>query len=493
MANYVPSIDYSSRDYASIRADLIGNIQNFAPQWISRDPSDLGIVLLELYAYMGDIMSFYIDRSANETFLETATQRESVLAMARLFGYPVSQGSPSLVTLTFTNDHPTKDIVVQPGLQVSTASLMNAGVSPVTFETANTTNETVSAGGGTKTIQAYEGTTITGEVLVNLFNGLPSQVFRLVEPNVHIESIKIYVNSVQYSRVDNLIEATGTSAVYSTQTDSQGYTYIEFGDNVGGKIPPLNSSITATYRVISGTAGNVVANSINYILTPYSFSDTTDGSGLSVTNGLSAVGGADPESTSSIRYNIPKSLKSINRAVTLDDYASLALQVNGVGKTKAQADVFSSVNLYMGLSGTSGLDSLGNPTTAWNSKKAEVETYIANKIAPGITVTVAEPTMVPVILEVTVNVDNTYMQNSVVSAVTSTLSTLLSYEDVNFGQTISKQQVYTQVALVQGVKNSNITLLHRQGSTPDVVDVVCLADEIPYAYSIVINPVGGIV
>ena len=65
---YVPQVDYTSRDFLSISSDMKALIANFAPQWTSRDSSDFGIVLIELFSYMGDLLNYSIDRAANESF-----------------------------------------------------------------------------------------------------------------------------------------------------------------------------------------------------------------------------------------------------------------------------------------------------------------------------------------------------------------------------------------------------------------------------------------
>ena len=78
MASYVPSVDYTSRDYSAILSDMTSLIPNFTSNWTNRDPADFGMVLLELFAYMGDLLSYYIDRAANEAMITTATQRQSL-------------------------------------------------------------------------------------------------------------------------------------------------------------------------------------------------------------------------------------------------------------------------------------------------------------------------------------------------------------------------------------------------------------------------------
>ena len=101
--NYVPQVDYTSKDYASIKEDMVSLIPNYLPAWTNRDTADFGITLVELFAYMGDVLNYYIDRSANEAFISTASQRDSVLQIARLLGYSPSKAVAATVTLTFSN------------------------------------------------------------------------------------------------------------------------------------------------------------------------------------------------------------------------------------------------------------------------------------------------------------------------------------------------------------------------------------------------------
>jgi len=132
--NVIPQIDYTSRDFEAIRDDMISLIQYFLPEWKNRDASDFGITLIELFAYMGDIMSFYIDRAANESFILTASQRDSVLRMARLLGYTPTPSTPATVTLSFST-FATSSQVVPAGTQVSTTSIVSGENVEIIFET----------------------------------------------------------------------------------------------------------------------------------------------------------------------------------------------------------------------------------------------------------------------------------------------------------------------------------------------------------------------
>ena len=135
--NYVPQVDYTSRDYLSIRDDMLALIPLFAPQWTNRDPADFGIALVQMFASMGDNQSYYVDRAANEAFISTASKRSSILRHAALLDYQPTQSSPALVSLTFSNSTDTA-IVVPAGTQVATSTTVTGDESQLIFETVGT-------------------------------------------------------------------------------------------------------------------------------------------------------------------------------------------------------------------------------------------------------------------------------------------------------------------------------------------------------------------
>jgi len=97
------SVDYTSRDYYSIREQLIARIQARIPNWLGTDPADFGLALVEAFSYMGDMISYYIDRTANESSIYTATQRSSILNIANVFGYTPAGYRQASTLLTFSN------------------------------------------------------------------------------------------------------------------------------------------------------------------------------------------------------------------------------------------------------------------------------------------------------------------------------------------------------------------------------------------------------
>ncbi len=455
--NYIPQIDYTSRDYLAIRDDLTNLINQFAPNWTSRDPSDLGMVMIELFSYLGDLMNFYTDRSANEGFIATASQRDSLLQLARMLGYVPTALSAASVTLTFSNST-ASSVVIPAKTQVATTSVVNGLNTQVVFETnaAVTVPAKVGATNGTATVLASQGVTITDELL-GTSTGAPGQAFRLSEPDVINTSVSILINGISYSYSSSLLNNNAYDSVFSLNTDAEGYTYVVFGDGIGGRVPPTAASIYATYRVGNGTLGNVPAYTLEDMLTNIT-------AGITVTNAEGAIGGADEESSDSIRLNAPRALKALTRAVSLKDYSYLALQVPGVAKANANSSVYTNVILYVAPFGDLGVDSLGAPTAAFTALATNVAAYFLDKTPPNTTLTILPPTYVEIDIDMTVRILPQYQQAATTTSALASLRELVSQDNSFFAEIIPVQYLLNAVSSVPGVDYATVELLRKTTS-----------------------------
>ena len=93
-------IDYTRKDYYSLREAMLELAKEKLPAWTDHSANDLGVVLLELFAYVGDSLFYYLDRLANESYLATAVEPRSILNLLRLIGYEV--GAPKAASADLT-------------------------------------------------------------------------------------------------------------------------------------------------------------------------------------------------------------------------------------------------------------------------------------------------------------------------------------------------------------------------------------------------------
>ena len=110
-----PAIDYTSRDFNSIRDDLVSYAKRYYPDKIKdfSQPS-FGALMLDTVAYVGDLLSFYLDYQANESFLSTAIEYNNVVKLARTLGYKIQTNPSSFGTLTCYVLVPTESDTVAP-------------------------------------------------------------------------------------------------------------------------------------------------------------------------------------------------------------------------------------------------------------------------------------------------------------------------------------------------------------------------------------------
>lgn len=334
------NLDYLSKDYEAFRSEMIRLIPLLTPDWTDTSSSDQGIVILELVAFGHDIISYYQDRLANETYLPTATQRQSVIDICKLIDYRLREAIPSVVNLVFEiTPDATNETRIPAGFQVSTEA--SGDEEEIVFElnddlvipAGNTGLEKDVDGNYLYTVSATQGITVND--IVGSSNGKPNQTFRLRFPNT--TEVSIYVNegagfTLWRDVTTELVQITEDGRHYWHDIDSEGYTNISFGSGTDGKIPVEGfENIQATYRVIKGSETNVGANMITRMVSPLSRLKN-------VFNPKSATGGVDAETIEEAKVNAPQSLRTSHRAVTRGDYVTLAKENARVLKAYAERD-----------------------------------------------------------------------------------------------------------------------------------------------------------
>lgn len=470
-----PAIKYTARDYAALRQQMIDSIGVRLPEWTSRSPQDFGIVLIELFATMGDILSYYADRVANEAFLPTATQRDSVLRIAAGLNYRPRGTAAATTTVTFTT-------TVGQAVTIPAGTVLRSrtsdGSTPIIFTTDGTLN--ILAAAATGSVSVTQGQLVASEV-IGAATGNVDQSYVLLQIPVVESSIQIQLREspsaglTTWSFVNNLVDARPTDSVFTTSIDANGVVTVKFGDGVNGKMPPLSAVIYASYRVGGGTVGNVAAGTIIEMATP--IANVT-----SLTNPTAATGGTSAESTEAIRANAPRSLTALNRAVTLADYASLALAVPEVAKANAEALVYSNVSVFVAPFGG------GDPGQRLLN---DVVTYLNARKFVGVDIVAASPNYVNIDITASVAVNPAYTQTQVQSDVLDAIAMLLSFDTVDFGEMVTVGSVYSAIIRVPGVDSASLSQLCRRGEG-GVTDIFMAANEIPQTGAVVLSAVGGI-
>lgn len=187
------------------------------------------------------------------------------------------------------------------------------------------TTASVSAEVYDRRIQLVQGQTVT-ERFVAPAGDTSGFSVKLSKTPVIDDSVSAAVNGETWEQVAVLGLQEAFSSVYQVKTLPTGTTVVLFGDNEFGLAVPSESAVAVSYRIGGGVDGNVALNSINTSITglntslsnpvPVTIQNTTS----------SGVGGQDAETLDQARVNIPANTRTNDRAVTLEDYQTIAMQ-----------------------------------------------------------------------------------------------------------------------------------------------------------------------
>ena len=221
------AIDYTSRDFDSIRRDLEEYTKRYYPDTI-RDFSEasFGALMLDTVAYIGDILSFYVDYQANESFMDSAIQYSNVVRHARQFGFRLPASPSSYGILTLYLKVPSTSVGAGPDLDY--APVLKAGS---TFGSSGggsyTLLEDVNFSVATNQIVAGEVSTTTGDATSYVIRALG----RAVSGHGAIQEVTVG----SFERFLKIPLAVTNVAEILSVVDTEGHEYVEV-DNLSQNV-----------------------------------------------------------------------------------------------------------------------------------------------------------------------------------------------------------------------------------------------------------------
>ena len=456
----VPSIDFTSRDFASIRDDLIKLIPFFTPEWTDHNPSDQGIVLLELCgAYVGDSLHFYTDRTKGEAHYVTAVTQEAHTALNKLINYQPGGYVAATVTVKFTlTNADTANVTIPKNTIVSTG-----GSSPIYFETDAAAiipaGQTVVSVTATQGISRGSTDSILTSPLLGTSDGTPFQSFKFTEQPIIDSTLRLFVDEsgagthYEYRSVAHFSGIAATERVFRHHRGDDGFSVAVFGDGVTGKVPPATSSIRSIFRVGGGTAGNVGAATIITMVSNIVGLNTT----LTVSNAAAASGGEAPETLPEQKENAPLSFSALNRAVNIDDYRAIAKTVDGVYDAYVTYDALSAqANVAVAPAGG------GLPSTAL---KDAVLAELDEKNCIGADLVMVNPTIIPINVIGAVYLTTAASKAELTTNVDTAVEDFLEFGETNsiskFGQNVYLSDLIALIDNIEGVDHVDITKFSR--------------------------------
>lgn len=328
MALLPTSLDYTDKDFDSLRTRLINLIRSVFPTWTDHNVANFGNILMELTAFVGDVLGFYQDNQAAESRWTTAKQRENLIALAKLIGFKPEGAKAATTDVVVTardastGGPPVGNVTIPAGTLVYTAEITE----PIVFQLLSDVSIAASADPSTDTVTAENSQTRDEQFAST---GLANQEILLPEIPYLDDSAIIVADDGAYTEVENFLSSTASDRHFTVTVNSVDRALVRFGNGINGKIPI--GQIQATYKIGGGSEGTIEEDTLTRI--PGSFFDSL-GNQLTVTvTNPDASSGAQPRQTvEQIRVAAPESIRVINRAVSREDFEISARAVEGVSR-----------------------------------------------------------------------------------------------------------------------------------------------------------------
>jgi hypothetical protein len=316
-----PNIRYLERDFDSLRARLIELVESVFPDWTEHEVASFGDILLELFAFVGDVLGFYLDALVRETRIVTATQRRSLIALARLVGYRLPGAQAATATMTFDLDAAMGgDVVIPAGRVLRTQTI----TSPILFQLL--ANVVIPAGAthGEGTAQHSQNQTKT----VDSRSLTGTDVILDRTPYLDGSATPTAGNGT-YLEQTTLLSSGPNELHFIVLVDQNDRATIRFGDGRNGA--PPTGTIVIPYKTGGGDAGNVDPNTIRVM-----DGSITDSLGrpahLTITNPKRASGGIERQSVAAAKALIPETLRAPERTVGREDFEIHAKELTSVAR-----------------------------------------------------------------------------------------------------------------------------------------------------------------
>ncbi len=267
-------------------------------------------------------------------------------------------------------------------------------------------------------------------------------------------TLEVRVNKLLWQEVPSLYGRGPNDHVYTTRLADDETVTVVFGDGMtGARLPTGTENITASYRVGTGSDGLVGANQISLLMTRPLGLNT-------VANPQAPTGAADPDVLADARQNAPRTVLTLERIVSLQDYEDFARSFAGVGKVKV-ASLWNGERqiVHLTVAGFGGAAVPASSALYQNLRRA-IDSARGDTGIVGIDSYRA----VTFDLKPSIVVEPRYVADDVLDAVHTALIDAFSFERRALGQRVARSEVLAAIQDVEGVRAVDLDALHVTGT-----------------------------
>jgi len=345
-------IDFSTADFDQFKESLNTYIKSVYPDdYTNFVESDLGQMLVELFSYMGAVLSFKADALAQENYIATSKTSEGLTKLLELIGITLRGPVPAKASASLTiedealavsgsrtctisfEDRTIDTISTRDNLPLSYTLYRVAPNGDIDMQSSAislSSSDFDSSGLVASSLLLLEGRMQSTEGVFD--TGTSTQKINIPLPSVIEGSVIVSAVDGFYTEIENIWFASGGSQVFQRKNNEDFSCTLTFGDGTVGKSPLPGTPYVVMYRTGGGLRGNIAAKQLEKSAT---ITVPSVGSGAAtITNPRAATGGVDAQSLEEARRFGPMWFATQYRAVTGQDYTAFVNKFRStLGKT----------------------------------------------------------------------------------------------------------------------------------------------------------------
>lgn len=351
-------VGYLTRSHIQIKNSLLKRLGQKNPEITDHSESNILVIIISMFSGVAEMLNYYIDNMAREAFITTARRYSSVVKHTRLIDYRIKAAIAASVDIRISFKDNDENYVGSPVQFIIPKGTKFHTNNNIPF--LSTKDVTVKVGDIHVIIPA-EQKTLQENMVLGITNGDSEQTLALNNNYVN-GTLYLKVGGEVWDNVNTLGLKGPNDKVYIVDIAIDKTAYVKFGDNINGATPAANLEVIGDYYTTLAEEGNVDIG--NIVSTEFMFSNIPgfDIDNIEITNLLKATGGTTYETIERIRRSAPLSLRTLDRAVTKQDYIDIALLSPGVDKATVHFNCGKYVNIYIspiggGIAQTALIDS----------------------------------------------------------------------------------------------------------------------------------------
>lgn len=443
------------RSFDSIKTSILNKVKRDIPEMNDISEGNIFTIIVSIFSAIAEVLHYYIDNMARETFFVTARRFSSLYKHAKLVDYHIMAATPATVdVLLYLEDSNGNIILTGPEVPIT----INSGVQFQSNDSKNWQMSNTVIWGEQDMVynktkycrvslwqKRHTGPEVVGTVTTK------DQIFYLGDITTgefYVEgSMTLKVGNEPWALVKTFAYSSPSDKHYLVDIDLTGRPYIQFGDGNHGARPKFGENVYVEYDLTFGDASNIPADSFSVVPQEILEMDNR----VKITSPNQAVGGNDYESFNQIKDHLPLTIKTLGVIITKEDYISYIKTIPGIDKVWVYYQCGKKLWIYLLADGgvTTSAQALANKVLEEVDKVKVITTEVL--------IMWATDAMIYLTLEVTGK--KSYRIEDIRDQVMTALTQEYSYQNSDISKTIRLSDMYALVDNLNTVDYLNISNL----------------------------------